>query len=151
MLQRPRWEEVACADSTQILKAVIYAVSVLDGGPGYGNWLLLIMLWIIRTSDGPCSVNQEQTIQVAVSSHSISPLFQNVFFVEQQAFALLFSPGFLLFFIAVWNLYDSQPVTVLLVCPGWPPDVSVCWAHGLLFVWCHVLPCRLSVPSHLVT
>ncbi len=30
-------------------------------------------------------------------------------------------------------------VTVLLVCPGWPPDVSVCWAHGLLFVWCHVL------------
>ncbi len=23
---------------------------------------------------------------------------------------------------------------VLLVCPGWPPDVSVCWAHGLLFV-----------------
>ncbi len=37
-------------------------------------------------------------------------------------------------------------VTVLLVCPGWPPDVSVCWAHGLLFVWCHVLPCRLSVP-----
>ncbi len=42
-------------------------------------------------------------------------------------------------------------VTVLLVCPGWPPDVSVCWAHGLLFVWCHVLPCRLSVPSHLVT
>ncbi len=98
MLQRPRWEEVACADSTQILKAVIYAVSVLDGGPGYENWLLLIMLWIIRASDGPCSVNQEQTIQVAVSSHSTSPLFQNVFFVEQQAFALLFSPGFLLFF-----------------------------------------------------
>ncbi len=25
-------------------------------------------------------------------------------------------------------------VTVLLVCPGWPPDVSVCRAHGLLFV-----------------
>ncbi len=24
-------------------------------------------------------------------------------------------------------------VTVLLVCPGWPPDVSVCRAHGLLF------------------
>ncbi len=46
---------------------------------------------------------------------------------------------------------DQVTVTVLLVCPGWPPDVSVCWAHGLLFVWCHVLPCRLSVPSHLVT
>lgn len=89
-----------------------------DGGPGYGNWLLLIMLWIIRTSDGPCTVNQEQTIQVAVSSHSISPLFQTMFFVEQQAFALLFSPGFLLFFISVWNLYDSQPLqanTVILV------------------------------------
>ncbi len=48
--------------------------------------------------------------------------------------------------IIIW-----KTVTVLLVCPGWPPDVSVCWAHGLLFVWCHVLPCRLSVPSHLVT
>ncbi len=27
-------------------------------------------------------------------------------------------------------------VTVLLVCLGWPPDVFVCWAHGLLFVVC---------------
>ncbi len=25
-------------------------------------------------------------------------------------------------------------VTVLLLCPGWPTDASVCWAHGLLFV-----------------
>ncbi len=25
-------------------------------------------------------------------------------------------------------------VTVLLVCPGWPTDASVFWAHGLLFV-----------------
>lgn len=74
------------------------------------------MLWLIRTPDGPCAVNQEQTIQVAVSSHSISPLLQTVFFVEQQTFALLFSPGF--FFISVWNLYDSQPLqanTVILV------------------------------------
>ncbi len=31
-------------------------------------------------------------------------------------------------------LLKSISVTVLLVCPGWPPDVSVCWAHGLLFV-----------------
>ncbi len=31
-------------------------------------------------------------------------------------------------------LVGSQCVTVLLVCPGWPPDVSVCWTHGLLFV-----------------
>ncbi len=23
---------------------------------------------------------------------------------------------------------------VLLVCPGWPPDVSLCWTHGFLFV-----------------
>ncbi len=29
---------------------------------------------------------------------------------------------------------SSPSVTVLLVCPGWPPDVSVCRAHGLLFV-----------------
>ncbi len=29
---------------------------------------------------------------------------------------------------------DSDSVTVLLVCSGWPPDVSVCRAHGLLFV-----------------
>ncbi len=32
------------------------------------------------------------------------------------------------------SLSSLQSVTVLLVCPGWPPDVSVCWAHGLLFV-----------------
>ncbi len=25
-------------------------------------------------------------------------------------------------------------VTVLLVCPDRPPDISVCWTHGLLFV-----------------
>ncbi len=30
--------------------------------------------------------------------------------------------------------------------PRLATSVSVCWAHGLLFVWCHVLPCRLSVP-----
>ncbi len=28
----------------------------------------------------------------------------------------------------------TNSVTVLLVCPDRPPDVSVCWAHGLLFV-----------------
>ncbi len=32
----------------------------------------------------------------------------------------------------IWKCVDV--VTVLLVSPGWPPDVSVCWAHGLLFV-----------------
>ncbi len=32
------------------------------------------------------------------------------------------------------SLKGGGYVTVLLVCPGWPPDVSVCWAHGLLFV-----------------
>ncbi len=31
---------------------------------------------------------------------------------------------------------SSFSVTVLLVCPGWPPDVSVCWAHGLLCLCC---------------
>ncbi len=25
-------------------------------------------------------------------------------------------------------------LSVMLVCPGWPPDVSVCWAHGLFSV-----------------
>ncbi len=36
-------------------------------------------------------------------------------------------------FTIMWGV-SPQPVTVLLVCPGWPPDVSVCLAHGLLFV-----------------
>ncbi len=34
-------------------------------------------------------------------------------------------------------------VTVLLVCPGWPPDVFCCW--------CHVLSCLLSAPPNLLT
>ncbi len=33
-----------------------------------------------------------------------------------------------------WTTKLQLFVTVLLVCPGWPPDVSVCRAHGLLFV-----------------
>ncbi len=32
------------------------------------------------------------------------------------------------------SYYHINCVTVLLVCPGWPPDVSVCSSHGLLFV-----------------
>ncbi len=32
------------------------------------------------------------------------------------------------------SLKGGGYVTVLLVCPGWPPDVSVFWAHGLLFI-----------------
>ncbi len=48
------------------------------------------------------------------------------------------------------RIFCSHVVTVLLVCPGWPPDVSVL-STWLVVCWCHVLPCRLSVPSHLVT
>ncbi len=48
------------------------------------------------------------------------------------------------------RIFCSHVVTVLLVCPGWPPDVSVL-STWLVVYWCHVLPCRLSVPSHLVT
>ncbi len=36
--------------------------------------------------------------------------------------------------VCTWVCTSLHTVTVLLVCPGWPPDVSVCWAHGLLFV-----------------
>ncbi len=32
----------------------------------------------------------------------------------------------------IWTQGHHMCVTVLLVCPGWPPDVSVCWAHGLI-------------------
>ncbi len=42
-------------------------------------------------------------------------------------------------------------VTVLLVYPGWPPDVSLFSTWVGVCCWCHVLPCLLSVPSHLVT
>ncbi len=40
------------------------------------------------------------------------------------------------------------------MCPGWPPDVSVCWAHGLVFVvgarCSHVycLPSPILLPHH---
>ncbi len=45
------------------------------------------------------------------------------------------------------SLSSLQSVTVLLVCPGWPPDVSVCWAHGLLFVPCAPLSIVCPLPS----
>ncbi len=51
---------------------------------------------------------------------------------------IILNRTFKLFWTCAWWYHKkAYSGTVLLVCPGWPPDVSVCWAHwahGLLFV-----------------
>ncbi len=47
-----------------------------------------------------------------------------------------------------WHLHVIYCMSrVLLVCPNRPPDVSVCWAHGLLFVPCALLSIVCPLPS----
>ncbi len=48
-----------------------------------------------------------------------------------------------------WDFISNYPffVTVLLVCPDRPPDVYVCWAHGLLLVPCALLSIVCPLPS----
>ncbi len=75
---------------------------------------------------------------------------RNFFYKKNRAHASMYRCKYCSLCVSDLRIFCSHVVTVLLVCPGWPPDVSVL-STWLVVCWCHVLPCRLSVPSHLVT